>query len=263
MHRAAYAALGLPHVYDALQVTVGELPRVVGDLRSSALAGLNVTVPHKQRVLSLVDEIAPSARSVGAANTLVRSPSGTVVAHNTDAPALAQELRDLAGPATLWAASRALVIGSGGAALAAVAALAELGAGEIAVRARSFDVPDRREAFVRAAMVPVVAQSWRASSVDERKTRAVIQATSAGMTGADPGEAVASVVAWEALTDDTVVVDVVYSPRNTPFLDAARRRGLRCVGGIGMLARQGALAFEAWLDRPAPLEVMRAALDRP
>ncbi|MGA2449814.1 MAG: shikimate dehydrogenase [Polyangiaceae bacterium] len=263
MHRAAYAALGLPHVYDALRVAADELPGAVGDLRRNAFAGLNITVPHKRSVLSLVDEVAPSAVSVGAANTLVRSPSGTVIAHNTDAPALAQELRDLAGPGAGWADSRALVIGSGGAALAAVAALAELGTAEIAVRARSFSVADRRDAFVRAARVPIVTERWQADSVGERATRAVVQATSAGMAGADPGEAVASVVDWEALSDGTVVFDVVYSPRDTPFLSAARRRGLRSVGGIGMLARQGALAFEAWLDRPAPFEVMRAALDRP
>jgi shikimate dehydrogenase len=263
MHRAAYAALGLPHVYEALRVTADELKSAVDDLRSNGFAGLNITVPHKRRVLSLVDEIAPSARAVGAANTLVRSASGAVTAHNTDAPALAEELRNIAGPDMPWPESRALVIGSGGAALAAVAALAQLGAGEIAVRARSFDVADRREAFAHAAAAPVIAQPWRASSEDERTTRAVVQATSAGMTGGDPGDAVASVVDWQALAAGAVALDVVYSPRDTPFLDAARRRGIRCAGGLGMLARQGALAFEAWLGRPAPLEAMRSALDEP
>jgi shikimate dehydrogenase len=263
MHLAAYAALGLPHVYEALRVTADELEGVVDRLRANEFAGLNVTVPHKQRVLSLVDQVAPSARAVGAANTLVRSASGAVTAYNTDAPALAEELRGVAGPDMTWLGARGLVIGSGGAALAAVAALAELGASEITVRARSFDASDRREAFMRAAAVPVLAQPWRASSEDERTTRAVIQATSAGMTGGGPGEPIASVIDWGALADDAVAIDVVYSPRDTPFLGAARRRGLRCAGGLGMLARQGALAFEAWLDRPAPFEVMRAALDQP
>jgi len=83
------------------------------------------------------------------------------------------------------------------------------------------------------------------------------------MTGADSGDVVASVVDWQSLGSDAFALDVVYSPRDTPFLDAARRRGVRCVGGLGMLARQGALAFEAWLNRPAPLEAMRSALDQP
>jgi shikimate dehydrogenase len=82
------------------------------------------------------------------------------------------------------------------------------------------------------------------------------------MTGADSGELAAEVVAWNALPDGAVVIDVVYAPRETPFLRAARGRGLRCDNGLGMLARQGALAFELWLGVPAPLDVMRAALDK-
>lgn len=263
MHRAAYAALGLPHVYEALRVSGDELLGAVQALRSNTFAGLNVTVPHKRRVLSFVDTVAPSARAVGAANTLVRSASGAVTALNTDAPALAEELRTLANPDMSWSSARALVLGSGGAALAAVAALAELGAGEIVVRARSFDNPDHRAAFVRAAAAKVVLQPWRASSECEQAIRAVVQATSAGMAGADSGDVVASVVDWKSLGADAFALDVVYSPRDTPFLDAARRRGVRCIGGLGMLARQGALAFEAWLNRPAPLEAMRSALDQP
>jgi len=81
------------------------------------------------------------------------------------------------------------------------------------------------------------------------------------MHGADPGDAAAGAVAWAALPHDAVALDVVYAPPDTPFLRAARARGLRAAGGLGMLARQGALAFEIWLGIPAPLEVMRAALE--
>jgi shikimate dehydrogenase len=262
MHRAAFAALGLPHTYDALRVSAGELEQVIAELRARTYAGLNVTIPYKQAVLSYVDEISPSARAVGAANTLVCSPSGIVVAHNTDAPALAEELRLLAGPATPWSASTTLVLGSGGAALAAVAAFTELGVGEIAVRARSFESAERREAFLRAAKVPLTLQPWIASAASEKSTRAVVQATSAGMAGAGPGESVSSIVDWSSLAPDAVALDVVYSPRDTPFLGAARARGLRCTGGLGMLARQGALAFEVWLHRSAPFETMLAAIEQ-
>ena len=81
------------------------------------------------------------------------------------------------------------------------------------------------------------------------------------MHGADPGESVACAVAWDALPDGAVALDVVYAPPDTPFLRAARARGLRVANGAGMLARQGALAFEIWLGTPAPLGVMRAVLE--
>jgi shikimate dehydrogenase len=262
MHAAAYRALGLAHAYEALRVPAGDLPDVLADLRRGAYDGLNVTVPHKERVLALVDDLDPSARRVGAANTLLRSGATRIVAHNTDAPALAAELRLLSGPGTAWPGGRALVLGSGGAARAAVAAFAELGVGEIVVRARAFEDAARRERFVAAAPAPVVAEPWRSSAASESGMVGVVQATSAGMTGADSGKVAADVVAWNALPDGAVAIDVVYGPRETPFLHAARVRGLRCDHGLGMLARQGALAFELWLGVPAPLEVMRAALDR-
>ncbi len=240
MHAAAYRQLGMPHVYEAVRVDAAGLPAAVQALRDGAWDGLNVTVPHKQRVLALVDEVDPSAAAAGAANTLVRSPAGRVVAHNTDAPALAAELEALAAPASLRGA-QALVLGSGGASRAAVAALERLGAAPVLVRARALG-------------------NWAASAAEESRTMAVVQATSAGMTGADPGEVAAAAVAWDALPAGAVALDVVYAPPETPFLRSARERGLRCDNGLGMLARQGALAFSLWLGVPAPLEVMRAAL---
>lgn len=244
MHAAAYRALGLPHAYEAVRVAPAELARVVQALREGRYDGLNVTVPHKVAALALADAVA--VPGTVAANTLARAADGRVVAHNTDVPALVEELRVLAGPDAPWASRRALVLGSGGAALAAVAALRVLGATDVAVRARTPGA--------------TVTQPWQPSAASETATLAVVQATSAGMTGADAGDAVAAVVAWEALPADAVALDVVYAPPETPFLRAARARGLRCANGLGMLARQGALAFELWLGVPAPLEVMRAAL---
>ncbi len=266
MHAAGLRALGLPHTYEALRVTANELPRVVEALRAGAYDGLNVTLPHKERVLALVDELDASARAVGAANTLVRSPKGLLVAYNTDAPALAAELSGLAGARAPWSSERALIIGSGGAARAAIAAVASLGVREIAVRARSFADPSRLEHFSKIAPAPIEAQPWRPSAESERLTRVVVQATSAGMKGADGGEVVAEVVAWSDLPPGAVALDVVYTPRDTPFLRAARRNGVRSDDGLGMLARQGALALELWLDAAgggplAPLDVMRSALE--
>jgi shikimate dehydrogenase len=261
MHMAAYRALGMPHVYEAIHTTADALPAVVARLRAGTLDGLNVTVPHKERVLALVDALDESARVAGAANTLVRDGAGRLVAFNTDAPALAAELRRVSG-AIAWETTRALVLGSGGAARAAIAALGvHLGVRDIVVRARAFADATRRDAFVATAPCRIAAQTWGASSASEERTHAVVQATSAGMHGGDAGSAAADAVAWDSLPENAVAIDVVYAPRDTPYLRAARARGLRCDDGLGMLARQGALALELWLGQPAPLSVMRAALE--
>jgi shikimate dehydrogenase len=242
MQAAAMRVLGLPHTYEAVHATADELPRVVAMLRAGAYDGLNMTVPHKEHVLSLVDALDPSARLAGAANTLVRGDDTHLVAHNTDAPALAAELRRLAGESPSRADARALIR-------------------EIAVRARGFADRARRDAFVATSPCPIKAEPWSPLAAAEQHTMAIVQATSAGMRGGDPGDSVADVVAWDALPAEAVAIDVVYAPRDTPWLRAARRRGLRCDDGLGMLARQGALALELWLGVRAPLEAMRAALE--
>jgi shikimate dehydrogenase len=263
MQMAAMRALGLPHTYEAVHATAAELPAVVQQLREGAFDGLNVTVPHKERVLALADALDASAQVAGAANTLVRR-DGRLVAYNTDAPALADELRRLAGAS--WAPRRALVLGSGGAARAAVTALGvHLGIADIAVRARSFADAARREAFVATSPRPVRAEAWSASSEGEAATDVVVQATSAGMRGGAPGDEVTRVVAWQALPASAIALEIVYAPRDTPWLQAARARGLRCDDGLGMLAGQGALALELWLGGfpggASPLAAMRAALE--
>jgi shikimate dehydrogenase len=264
MHAAAFRALGLPHTYEAVRAAVDDLAGVLSALRAGRFDGLNVTVPHKQRVLAMVDVVDESARISGAANTLVRGEGGRIVAYNTDAPALAAEFRVLAGDEFPWTNARALVLGSGGAARAAVTAFAiHLGVPDIVVRARAFADEVRREAFVREAPCPLTARPWSAlrdDRDDDAQILALVQATSAGMLGADSGEAAAGMVAWDRLASQAVAIDVVYAPRETPWLRAARARGIRCDDGLGMLARQGALALELWLEVPAPLGVMRGAI---
>jgi shikimate dehydrogenase len=257
MHQAALRALGLPHTYEARRTTPAELAGVVRELRDGAFAGLNVTIPHKTTVLALVDEVHPSARRTGAANTLVRDATGRIVAHNTDAAALQAELAALAGDPSPWSSMRALVLGSGGAARAAVVALDLLGVRDVIVRART-----SRALFELRPGFPG-RQPWAPDAASEAVTGAVVQATSAGMTGADPGDPIAEAVAWAALPGSAVALDVVYAPPTTPFLQAAARRGLRRSGGLGMLARQGALAIELWLGVAAPLDVMQAAIRPP
>ncbi len=267
MHTAAYRDLKLPHSYEAIPATRDELPRLFASLRDGVYEGFNVTVPHKKSVLDLVDEIDASAAMAEAANTIVRGVDGRLCAFNTDTGALADELRDLAperGPR--WQGVSALVLGTGGAARAAVIALSvDLGVASIHVRGRRIATDETAHALtalVRRAgsTTTIVARPLEADREIDASLAAVVQATSAGMTGADSGETLTRAVDFAAMGDRAVALDVVYAPLRTPFLDAAEARGLRRANGLGMLARQGARAFELWLKVPAPYGAMRAAI---
>jgi shikimate dehydrogenase len=274
MHSAAYRVLGMPHVYDKIQTSTEELPARVDALRRGEFAGLNVTVPHKQAVLKLVDEVHASARATGAANTLVRTPEGRVRAHNTDMPAIAEEITRLARDPARLRGGVGLVIGTGGAARAAIVAMAShLALARIIVRARSLDETSHAVAYVReidrllaaaggrGVAVALGAEGLHPPDTEDPRLVAIVQATSCGMRGAAPGDIVADAVRWEQVPIEAVALDVVYVPQRTPFLARAHARGLACDTGLGMLARQGALAFELWLNVPPPIKIMRAAID--
>ncbi len=280
IHAAAFAALGLPHVYTALDTpSYAELVDAFEALRSGAIWGANVTLPHQRAALELADIVHESAAEPGAANVLVRDSSGRITAWNTDADALAEELAALLpSPAR----RRAMVIGAGGAALAAVVACRKLGFKVIATTSRSWTSSQATEdapSAARMRALGALALPWPMSDDPPPESRSsaflrlqwtdlargaslVVQATSTGMVGVDSGESVVDLVPWMDLVDDTLAYDVVYTPRVTPFLRAATKRGLRAEGGLGMLVRQAARSIELWLGVRPPLDVMaRAAED--
>lgn len=261
MHAAAYRALDLPHVYEKIQTSAEELPARVRSLRDGVYAGLNVTVPHKTAVLALVDELDTSARAMGAANTLVRTGGG-LRAYNTDGPALASELERLAKDRSVFHGRSALVLGTGGAARAAIFALGRLGIGHVIVRGRT-DNPALADVLrASGSDAPMSYEHLDAApSSESRDLVAIVQATTAGMDGASaPGDLVANAIAWASVPSDCIVYDVVYAPPRTPLLHRASSRGLVNDGGLRMLVRQGALAFELWLGVAPPLDVMVAAV---
>ena len=272
MHNAAFRALGLEHTYEAIDCDAEKFKELVAALKQGKFAGFSVTVPHKARVLELADEVAPSARIVGAANTLVRDASGKITAHNTDADALAHELTDLAGEHAAARERRTgVVLGNGGAARAAIAACAKLRCRRVVLACRSVTdsvVQEAERIMTDAAPNPlavgttsVVARPFGKRVPLVGETFAIVQATTCGMTGGPDGAIVRDALFWPDAPKRAVVLDVVYSPAETPFLVSARSAGLRSANGLGMLVRQGALAFELWLKIPAPFDVMRAAID--
>jgi shikimate dehydrogenase len=155
----------------------------------------------------------------------------------------------------------ALVLGTGGAARAAIFALGELGVARVLVRGRRQKDELAGVLAASGSSATLVFQALDAPPSDPEDLAVVVQATTAGMDGAAvPGEIVARAVDWAKAPTDCVVYDVVYVPPRTPLLVEASARGLACDSGLGMLVRQGALAFELWLGVAPPLDVMRAAL---
>lgn len=279
MCTAAFAALGLPYIYTAVDVANEiQLERVVRDLRAGVFAGCNVTLPYKRAAFGLADVRAPSAEEAGVANVLTVNGYHRVVAHNTDAEALSADLGAALGDRPRQLAA---VIGAGGAGLAALAACRRLGFKVICVTSRSwtntetmFDSPSGQLARSLGALPapwpsavgPIesghMSQALRLQWGDlVGNADCVIQATSAGMVGAGPGEDVASVVNWDKLPRHAIMYDVVYNPRLTPFLRRAHEQGLCAMDGLGMLVRQAAMSIHLWTGKTPPLDRMQAAAE--
>lgn len=263
---AAFDALGLPYAYDLLDVPDdAALAGALAALRAGERAGFTVTLPHKRAVVALADRAGEGAERAGAANVLVREAGGRIRAENTDAAAIVKVVEPLLA-GRRWA----LVLGSGGAARAALIACEELGFRGVEVTSRSWTTPEEAwerggelpDIRARVELSPWVSEWGEPARLAARDTDLVIQATSAGMSGADPGDEVTERVPWEALSPRTVAFDVVYRPRVTPFLRLACEHGLVAEDGLGMLVEQAALAIEIWLGVAAPREVMRRAAEQ-
>ena len=240
MHNAALAAVGLTAWrYLALPLPPERFAETVRALAPAGFRGINVTIPHKQAALALADAASATAAAVGAANTLTFGPGGAVHADNTDVRGLLEALPvDPAG-------RTALVLGAGGSARAAAYALRAAGAADVAVwnRTRERGARLAGELGVRTLERPEAAEI-------------VVNCTSVGLRPDDDGLPLDPGLLDGALC----VADMVYRPGGTPLLAAASRHGALVVDGLEILAAQGAASFEAWTGRPAPREVMRAAL---
>jgi shikimate dehydrogenase len=247
MHNAALEAVGLRDWrYQLLPVPPEVFEETVRALPAAGFRGVNVTIPHKEAALGLATEPTPRARAIGAANTLLFAGEegeggGVIEADNTDAPAL---IEALPFPPT---GRTAMVLGAGGSARAAVWALLNAGAAEVWVWNRT---PERAQALTE--------QLGGASVDSSRPADILVHCTSTGLDGQNSTFKQLPVAA-DALGRYDCVVDLVYTPHGTALVRAARERGAAVVDGLDLLVRQGALSFERFTGRPAPLDVMRAA----
>lgn len=255
MHNAAFKKLAMDACYVPFTVPPEKLGEAVRAVIPLGLCGLNITVPHKERILPYLDELSEEARLIGAVNT-IEVRKDRMIGHNTDGRGFLRSLRENGGLNPKG--KKFLFIGSGGAARAVSFSLALAGAAVI-----SFRDLDARKASLLAADIRektgVSATTIGEEALAEYAADAdcLINATPLGLKRADPMP-----IRAEFVRRNHLVCDLVYNPPETALLKMAKKRGAGTLPGIGMLLYQGVIAFEIWTGRKAPVLIMKNALSR-
>ena len=252
MHNAAFQSLGLDFAYLLFSVKPPDLKEAVTGLRASNVAGANVTIPYKEEVMKYLDEITPEAKLIGAVNT-IHNREGKLIGYNTDGQGFITSL--LIDGKVKLEGQKVFLMGAGGAGKAVAVKLAERGVERLVITDK---IVERAEALVGRLRenipdcpVYAVAISSKEFAETISESTLLVNATPVGMKEGDP-----CVIDPEYLHKDLFVYDVIYN-RETPLIETAKKRGLKTLGGIGMLIHQGAASFEIWTGQKAPIEVMR------
>jgi shikimate dehydrogenase len=254
MHNAAFAAFGIDGQYVLRELPAEDLPAEVERARAERWFGFQITAPHKQAIMALLDEVEPAAAAIGAVNCVEVTPEGRLVGFNTDvlgfmaglAPVLRQPL----------AGSRVVIAGSGGAARSAVYGIATEKPELVTIVARRLEGAQRL-ADEYAALAPTEALALDDDALADRlgATDLLVNATTVGMLSPGPVVPVAS------LQPGAAVYDIVYVPRETELLRQARAAGHPAANGEDMLVHQAAVTFSRWTGAPDPTSVMREAVE--
>lgn len=237
IHNYWFARHQLAGAYVPLAIRPEGLEQALRALPALGFAGCNVTIPHKQEAMRIVDEVHESARAIGAISCVTVRPDGSLLGSNNDAFGF---IRNLRRQQPHWRADAgpAVVIGAGGGSRAVCYGLLQEGVPEIRLVNRS---AQRARAVAQALGGAVQAFDWEQRGELLRGAALVVNSTSQGMVGQGALD-----IALDALPVTAVVADIVYVPLETPLLAAARARGNPTVGGLGMLLHQGPLAWKAW-----------------
>jgi shikimate dehydrogenase len=256
LHNTAFAALGLDWVSVGFRVPAGQTAAALVGARAMGVRGLSVTMPHKDEVARLVTRCSDLATRLGAVNCVVAEEDGWR-GENTDGAGLVAALRRRDGFDPVGRSC--LVVGAGGAARAVIGALADAGAAEVVVVNRT---PERGTAAAALAG----GRGRTGTGADASACDLVVNATPLGMPGsgkAGPGGATSWPLDPSHLHAGQVVVDLVYHPPVTPWMEAARARGASVTNGLGMLVHQAALQLADWTGLEPPVEDMWRAVSDP
>ncbi len=256
MQNAALQAAGLDAVYVPFMVAPVKLEEAVEAIRALGIRGVNVTIPHKENIISYLDELDPKARMIGAVNTVINE-NGRLIGYNTDETGLIKSLaQDLAFHPN---GRRILMLGAGGASRAALVALAEQGAQWIGIANRT---RQKAEDLAQAFQNLFPGTIFAVLGLDEVELSEVcpsvdllLNSTSLGMKGE-----IFEGIPWLQLNSSAVVYDIVYRRPDTPLVTSAREYGHLAAGGLGMLIAQGEDAFRIWTGQECPKGVMKQAI---
>ena len=256
MHNAAYAKLGLNYCYLPISVKPEDLERVLEGIRILGFAGVNVTIPHKEAVVTLLDEVTKIARLIGAVNVILIQ-EGRLIGYNTDGPGFIDSLREDAGFEV--AGKRAVVLGAGGGAKSVAMMLAQDGVKNLVVSDLIYEKAENLCEYINShfGIAPYACPS---KSNELRKLVGtcdlLVNATPVGM---HPKVNECPIEDDYIIPGSAIVYDLVYNPLETKLLKLAKKNGAKAVSGIGMLIRQGALAFSLFTEQEAPLSLMKEA----
>jgi shikimate dehydrogenase len=256
MHERAFDALGLNWRYVTLEVPPERLPDAVRGMRAMGFAGANCTIPHKIAVMQHLDDVTPTARKIGAVNTVVRETNGRLLGENTDGKGFIRSVRETGFDLT---GARAAVIGAGGAARAIAVELAEAGAASITIVNRT----EARGAELARQVKERTGAETRFERLSgeyavPRDVQLLVNATSIALF---PDVDARVPVDYGTVRPGLLVCDVIPNPPDTPFLRLSREAGASTLDGLGMLVYQGAIALKMWTGHEAPVDVMRGALE--
>jgi shikimate dehydrogenase len=256
MHNAAFKKLGLDWEYTAFEVEPKDLSEALKGLRALHIAGFNVTLPHKETIVPLLDEVTKLARIIGAVNTVLNQ-EGKLIGYNTDGAGFLDSLKDDAK--TDPKGKKIVVLGAGGASRAVSIMLAEAGAKALTLTdlqlEKAKDLAEYTSSYFGLACDPVGVNSRELQTAID-KADILINSTPIGMHPKTEENPLAEEI---RLHPKLLVYDLVYNPSETRLLKAAKAAGCKTCSGLGMLVRQGALAFTIWTGKEAPLAAMRKA----
>jgi len=255
MHNAAIRALNIDYIYVPFHVLPENLPRAVEGIRAMEIAGVNVTIPHKEHVIEHLDEVSEYSTRLGSVNTIT-NVEGRLRGDTTDGPGFVRSAEAAWGKLD---GCRTLVIGAGGSAKAVTFALAEIGC-EIVIanrtRERAVELVEGLGKVFAAGTFRVVELDGQALGEEIPKIDLVVNTTSVGMYPDVDGIPMPP----DLLRRNLLVYDLVYNPARTRLVAEAEKRGASAVNGLMMLVYQGALSFEMWTGLEAPISVMKDAI---
>lgn len=255
MEEAAFEACGLNYRYLTLKVTEDDFDDAMKALKALHMRGMNLTMPHKIRVIPKLDELSQAAKIIGAVNTIVVREDGTLFGENTDGKGFVQALKN---KGITPEGKNVMILGAGGAARAISVECALAGAKKMTIVNRTKENADKLKEIINAnTATPAESLKWTSSLNIPEDVDILINATCVGFA---PNVNDKPDINYDSIHEGLVVCDVVFNPCEPLFLKEAAKHGARTVNGLGMLACQGALNFTLWTGKEAPLEVMEKQL---